>query len=489
MQQYRNSVLQIICIRGQFDPYRPHLAPLDRKSRGSGFIVDIDNGIVLTNAHVCRNALSLHARMVQFGEENLPLKLISICAEKDVALCQLRSADIKRILTLTHADEINLQFGDDWRLQETDAVMAVGYPLGQKNIKFTTGVVSGFQTDEDNGDDSLLSEEETPSYIQITAPINPGNSGGPLLNEQGQIVGINAAGYMFSQNIAYAIGSRTVLAIYSQLIAPLSVQTINVPHRVITPKYALSYHNASPDLLQSAEGVYISEVYPNSAFTQLQSGDILATIQYYDVYTQQGNTADINAYGQITLDNNLPQRRRTIKEIFDTIPVLTPVTLTIWRQSQKQRLIDIFVYQPSTIRYPVYPAFTPYAYLVAAGYSIGELTYDHIDDGIISLNKYMKRNKRYQPRLVILQVLPQTTASQMQVFDQGTLLSQVNGVTVNTLDELRSVLDTLKPQDIISMVSDKLERFDIIRQQAAQEDVVAARTLQMPSTANIYLAT
>jgi S1-C subfamily serine protease len=301
-------------------------------------------------------------------------------------------------------------------------------------------------------------------------------------------MGINAAGYMFSQNVAYAIGSRTVLAIYSQLIAPLSDQTIDIPYRVITPKYALSYHNASPDLLQSAEGVYISEVYPNSAFTQLQSGDILATIQYYDVYTQQDNTADINAYGQITLNNNLPRRRRTMKEIFDTIPVFTPVTLTIWRQSQSQTLTDNFVYRPSTVRYPVYPAFTPYAYLVAAGYSIGELTYDHIEDGIISLNKYMKRKKRYQPRLVILQVLPQTTANQMQVFDQGTLLSQVNGVTVNTLNELRTVLNTLGPNDIISMVSDKLQRFDIMRKQAAQEDVIAARTLQMPSTVEIFLA-
>lgn len=64
--------------------------------------------------------------------------------------------------------------------------------LSDKNLKFTTGVVSGFHANSQGDDDDGigLTEEEGPSYIQITAPINPGNSGGPLLNRKGEVVGI-----------------------------------------------------------------------------------------------------------------------------------------------------------------------------------------------------------------------------------------------------------------------------------------------------------
>lgn len=182
MERYKNSVLQLICVRGAYDPFRPQLQPRDTKSSGTGFIVDIQRGLVLTNAHVCTNAIAISGRMVRFGERDFRLNLVSICKEKDIALCQLVSDDLAVILDGKSPNEINMIFGDHMLLKETSNVVAIGYPLGQKNIKFTTGVVSGFHafTEDDNGEDKT--PEEEPSYIQITAPINPGNSGGPLVN-------------------------------------------------------------------------------------------------------------------------------------------------------------------------------------------------------------------------------------------------------------------------------------------------------------------
>jgi serine protease Do len=180
------------------------MPPIDRKASGTAFIVDIMNGLVITNAHVASNAISISGRMARFGEYDFSLRVISICREKDIALCQLSRVDIDKILVDKTADQINMRFGDNMLLRETDPVVAIGFPLGQKSIKFTTGVVSGFHANssaEDDEDGSLLTEEESPSYIQITAPINPGNSGGPLLNRKGEVVGVNVVAVGYPDNI------------------------------------------------------------------------------------------------------------------------------------------------------------------------------------------------------------------------------------------------------------------------------------------------
>jgi S1-C subfamily serine protease len=97
MERYKNSVLQLICTRAIYNPFRPQLTPSDRKASGTGFIVDIANGLVLTNAHVASNAISISGRMMKFGEYDLSLRLISICREKDIALCQLAKQDVDKI--------------------------------------------------------------------------------------------------------------------------------------------------------------------------------------------------------------------------------------------------------------------------------------------------------------------------------------------------------------------------------------------------------
>ncbi|CAH6419405.1 Trypsin peptidase [uncultured virus] len=385
MERYKNSVIQLICVRGGYNPFRPQMPPIDRRASGTGFIVDIMRGLVLTNAHVASNAISISGRMSRFGETDLSLRVVSICREKDIALCQLSKVDRQRILAGKTPEQINMIFGDNMLLKETSNVVAIGYPLGQKNIKFTTGVVSGFHANNNGDDDeggAVLTEEEGPSYIQVTAPINPGNSGGPLLNRKGEIVGVNAAGYMFSQSVGYAIGSRTVLGIYDKLVAPLSDESLKIPYIVVTPKYAFEYNRASPALLElscgnNTEGVYIKRVYPNSCFDTLKEGDILTNISYNDMYYNNLNAfgvlsgvngvsgnnsgerdcggnikgtstvATLDKYGDLTLDtacnqegNNVTNgngavptcRKLSIKELFDMIPIGTTVILNICRQ-------------------------------------------------------------------------------------------------------------------------------------------------------------
>ena len=74
-------------------------------------------------------------------------------------------------------------------VRRSDEVLALGYPLGQQSLKSTTGVISGREQ----------------HLIQMSAAINPGNSGGPLLNVNGEVVGINSAIIQGAQNVGYII--------------------------------------------------------------------------------------------------------------------------------------------------------------------------------------------------------------------------------------------------------------------------------------------
>ena len=543
MERYKNSVLQLICIRGVYNPFRPQMPPLDRKVSGTGFIVDIVNGLVITNAHVTSNAISVSGRMTKFGEYDLSLRVLSVCREKDIALCQLSKSDIDRILKDSTPGQINMIFGDNLLLKETAQVVTIGFPLGQKNVKFTSGVVSGFyanssaeNVDEENG--SLLTEEEEPSYIQITAPINPGNSGGPLLNRHGEVVGVNAAGITFSQNIGYSIGSRTVLGIYDSLLAPLRDSSISTPYIVVTPKYAFEYNRASSALLelackdQASEGVYVKRVYPNSVFDLLKEGDIITHVIYEDMYfnnsdafkvVSRGNirgttaVASLDRYGDLIIDLNCqaqsatqerirtppgsamltskstiipPCRKITVKELFDMIPIDSKVSLIICRQNADgtkcvsgqtcgiYQINTSFKYIPSSIRDPIYPRFRPYKYLIFAGMSVGELTMNHIAVDS-DLKEYAKGKKRYEPRLVVNQIFPDTSAYHTKVFSEGSVIEEVNGTKVRTIDELMSVL--VKSKDYITIVGHERDKLVVKKADALQEDAFVAKQFDLPN--------
>lgn len=530
MDRYKNSVIQLICVRGMYNPFRPQQPPIDKRASGTGFIVDIMNGLVLTNAHVTTNAISIAGRMTRFGERDLSLRLVSICREKDIALCQLAQEDIDRILEGKTAEDINMKFGDNLLLKETSNVVAIGYPLAQRNIKFTTGVVSGFHansSDEDEDTSTPLTEEEGPSYIQITAPINPGNSGGPLLNRRGEVVGINAAGYMFSQNIGYAIGSRTVLGIYDALLAPVHDSSISMPHVVITPKYAFEHNKSSPALLELTcngrdnEGIYVKRVYPNSVFDTLKEGDVITHIIYEDIYFDNPKAFDVldrrpiqgrpvvarlDKFGDVSVDltcdpiaaydtngngnsRTPPCRKLTFKEIFDMIPIGSEISLNICRPNKDGKLCNpqdnscgmyqiktTFHFVPSTIRNPIYPRITPYKYVIVAGMSIGELTMNHI--GLEEdLKEWAKGVKRYEPRLVVNQIFPDTTASRIRVFKEGSIIEEVNGVKVRTVDELKAVLE--KSGEYITIVGRDRDKLVVKKTETKEEDTAAVKQFEI----------
>ena len=169
------------------------------RSLGSGFVIN-SAGFIVTNNHVVDGATEIKVTLAD-GRE-LPGRLLGRDPKTDIALLKVEATGLPVI-----------PLGDSARLQVGEPVMAIGNPFGLEQT-VTTGIVSATGR--------VIGEGPYDDFIQTDASINPGNSGGPLINAQGQAVGINAA--IFSRSggsvgIGFAIPTNLAKPVLTQLAA------------------------------------------------------------------------------------------------------------------------------------------------------------------------------------------------------------------------------------------------------------------------------
>ncbi len=176
-------------------------------SAGSGVVLTED-GYIITNAHVVAGAKEV--KVMFHNNRVLPASLVGFHAVEDLAVLKVETSG------LTPA-----QFGDSNVLRIGEPVAALGDSLGYR-ATFTDGIVSSL-------DREVKVEEVTMSLIQTTAAINYGNSGGPLLNQYGQVVGINTIKIVTedgsAEGLGFAIPSRRVKYVADHLIAGEEIKT------------------------------------------------------------------------------------------------------------------------------------------------------------------------------------------------------------------------------------------------------------------------
>ncbi|MGD2096545.1 MAG: Do family serine endopeptidase [Desulfobacterales bacterium] len=226
-------------------------------SLGSGVIIDGERGLILTNAHVIEKANKI--KVVLKDEREYDAKIVGADPDSDLAVLQIESPN--------RLPAIEMGSSDDLMIGET--VIAIGNPFGFSHT-VTTGVISAINR-------SVRSEEMVfHDFIQIDASINPGNSGGPLLNINGDLIGINTAIYAKAQGIGFAIPINKAKKIIADLI-----QFGEVIHAWI----GISVQNLDRKLagylnVPNEKGVVVKAVEPDSpAFkADLQEGDIILAI-------------------------------------------------------------------------------------------------------------------------------------------------------------------------------------------------------------------
>jgi serine protease Do len=185
--------------RDFFGPHNDEGPAPDFKQRslGSGFIIDKD-GYIVTNNHVIENADQIKVKLAD--EREFEAELVGRDPNTDLALIRIKDA----------SDLVALKLGDSDALSVGSWVMAVGSPFGLEQT-VTAGIVSA--------KGRALGSGPYDDFIQTDASINPGNSGGPLLNMDGEVVGINTAIVANGQGIGFAIPVSMAQGIVKQLQA------------------------------------------------------------------------------------------------------------------------------------------------------------------------------------------------------------------------------------------------------------------------------
>ncbi len=230
----------------------PRLQPQREHSLGSGFLIS-DDGYILTNNHVIRDAEEITVRLSD--QRTYSARVVGMDPRTDVAVLKIEAPEKLPFVVL----------GDSDRLQVGQWALAIGNPFGLDRT-LTVGVVSAIGR-------AGLGIEDYEDFIQTDASINPGNSGGPLLNIHGEVIGINTAIVAAGQGIGFAIPINLARHIATQLIETGEVVRgwLGVSIQPLTPELAESFG------LDRVTGALVNQILPDSpaAASDLQRGDIL----------------------------------------------------------------------------------------------------------------------------------------------------------------------------------------------------------------------
>jgi serine protease Do len=270
-EKVRPSVVNISTvsvIRRQADPYGdPFMndeiyekffgiprGTMNKKSLGSGFIVSPD-GYILTNNHVVDKADEITVKL--YNQKELKAKLIGVDKETDLAVLKV---DAKNLVPILMGDSDKIDVGD-W-------VLAVGSPFGLEQT-VTQGIISA--------KGRIIGAGPYDDFLQTDAAINPGNSGGPLINMEGDVIGINTAISSMSggyEGVGFAMPVNMAKKTYSDII--------NSGHAV-RGWLGVVIQEMTPELMKHfrvSGGVLISQVYPGGPAESggMKRGDVVVAI-------------------------------------------------------------------------------------------------------------------------------------------------------------------------------------------------------------------
>jgi Do/DeqQ family serine protease len=250
-------------VRQQIDPFwqmfgvRPRTGV--QQSLGSGAIVRAD-GIIVTNHHVIEGGQDIE--VVLSDRRQFPARILLDDARADLAVLKVDTKG-ERLPVLAIEDSGNVQVGD--------LVLAIGNPFGVGQT-VTNGIVSALAR-------SQVGASDVATYIQTDAPINPGNSGGPLVDMNGDLIGINTfivSGSGASAGVGFAIPAPLVRQVVEAAVGG---------HAVVRPwlgvqGQAITSELASTLGLDRPAGVLITDVYPGGAGDRagLKSRDVILAV-------------------------------------------------------------------------------------------------------------------------------------------------------------------------------------------------------------------
>uniref|UniRef100_A0A4W6DL56 HtrA serine peptidase 3 n=1 Tax=Lates calcarifer TaxID=8187 RepID=A0A4W6DL56_LATCA len=253
-------------------------------SSGSGFVMS-ENGLIVTNAHVVSSSSPVsgqqHLKVQMHNGDVYEASIKDIDKKSDIATIKINPQTMLPILFLGHSAD----------LRPGEFVVAIGSPFALQNT-VTTGIVSTAQRD---GKELGLRDSDM-DYIQTDAIINYGNSGGPLVNLDGEVIGINTL--KVAAGISFAIPSDRIIRFlndsldkHNKDVRSIKKRFIGIRMLTITPALTEELKQQNPDFPNVTSGIYVHEVVPHSPAQKggIKDGDIIVKLNGRPLMT----TADL----------------------------------------------------------------------------------------------------------------------------------------------------------------------------------------------------
>jgi len=236
-----------------------------RESLGSGFIVD-PRGYIITNNHVIDKADKIYVKLStdpDNEDEGRPARVIGVDKATDLAVIKID----------TNVPLPTVKLGNSDTAQVGDWVEAIGSPFALSQ-SVTAGIISAKNRTIQPGASGQFQH-----FIQTDAAINPGNSGGPLLNMNGEVIGVNTAIFTQSggyQGLGFAMPSSTVVEVYNDLISP----SHKVTRGSIGVQFKVGQSGAVNRVYGFKAGVIVNEITPGGPAEKagLKAGDIITAV-------------------------------------------------------------------------------------------------------------------------------------------------------------------------------------------------------------------
>jgi serine protease Do len=429
-EKVKDTVVQVFAQIAEFDMLQPYKTPAQYSASGSAFFIN-DQGDLITNAHVINQAKAIWIQVPSLGKRVIDVDLVGMSPDRDIALLRVKPADaamIKQALgTIPY-----LPLGNSDMVRRSDEALALGYPLGQQSLKSTTGVISGREQ----------------HMIQTSAPINPGSSGGPLINNLGEVIGINSAGFTEAQNVGYAIPINDLKLILNDL---------NTNQLLRKPVLGIIYNNGSDAMTEyfsnpQPGGCYVVEVLKNSTLYKagVERGDMI-----YEI-----NSHRLDIYGEM----NVPwsEDKMSVVDFVSRLKVGDKINLVTYRKGKRKEItLTLTLSELPAIR-RVYAGYEPIDYEVGFGMVVMSLTLDHIRllaNNAPGLAKYAEMKNQGEHALIITHIFPSSQLYRNRTLTVGSVINEVNGTKVRTLDEYRNAIKKTQDQKYLMIkASDNLMR-------------------------------
>ena len=402
MNNISSKIVRIIAQDIQYDWEMPFKFDNVKSAIGSGFFIDL-KGYIITCSHVIDNSNEVYVQLPSIGKQKFKADIISICPYYDLALLKINGYKNKDFLKLGEAKNVKI----------SATSFAIGYPMGQDNLKITKGIISGKEAGE----------------FQTDTPINPGNSGGPLIVND-LVVGINASG--INTSIGYAVPIDYFKLIKSDMLKNKYLQR---------PRLGINYNYSNEDMILDCKcksGVYVNYVNKKSPINKigLKEGDILCSI----------NGTKIDNYGmtnEIWLND-----KKTLEEIIYLLKNNEKVTVEFWNNKNIIKKTFNFSYFEHGIKY-IHPLYEKNDYIIIGGLILMNLTDNLLEQNVNrkykteeskALNIYEEIQNREEPIIIVANILPNSILDNEDIINKFDIIDKINGNNIKTIDDIRKIL-------------------------------------------------